>query len=100
MNLLTNTLTGATAALIKTEIMFCVASAKALGNDLIQLYAEEKHFPTVSKILKAAKKDGLIQLFAISNDFDERTTEIEYLKNKYPDISSINLEKPFFLLKV
>lgn len=100
MNLATNILTGTNSGLLKTEIMFFIAEAKATGHDLIKLKAEEKQLDTVSKILRSIKKEGTIQLFVFSDSFDDKTTEIEYLQNKYPDIYEIDSDKPFFLIKV
>ena len=100
MNLTTNLLTGANSDLIKTEIMFFIAEAKATGRDLIKLEAEEKQRNTVAKILRTAKKEGIIQLFIFSDALEEKTTEVAYLQNKYPDIQKINTKEPFFLLKV
>ena len=100
MNLVTYTVTGTTRELIKTEIMFFIASAKATGQDLIKLELEEKQFDTVTRILRSAKRGRMIQLFILSDSLEDKTTEVEYLKNKYPNIERINAEKPFCLLKV
>lgn len=100
MNLVTYTITGTTQDLIKTEIMFFIASAKATGQDLIKLELEEKQFDMASKILRSAKRGRMIQLFILSDSLGDKTTEVAYLKNKYPDIDRLTEEKPFCLVKV
>lgn len=100
MKLFSNTLTGSNSNLLKTEIMFFIASAKATEADLVKLYAEENKINTVTRILRSAKHDGIIQLFVYSSDLDKKTTEVEYLKNKYPDINEISPSESFFVLKV
>ena len=100
MKLVSNTLTGTNSALLRTEIMFYIASAKAIEADLIILYADESKFNTASRLLRSAKREGTIQLFVHSANLGERTTEVEYLKNKYPQISDIESSEPYFLLKV
>jgi hypothetical protein len=106
MNIKINKLTGKSAELLTTEIMYCLASAKSLGQDLIKFYIEcnegeaEKRFAAVGKILKSTKKSGFIQLFAPSFDFDKSSTEIEYLKNKYPELMNEASGEAFYLVKL
>jgi hypothetical protein len=57
-------------------------------------------FDTVTKILKNLKREGTIQLYIFSGDFQKKSTEVAYLENKYPDIDKIDSEKTFFLIKV
>ena len=100
MNLISNTITGSSHDLIKTEILFFIAEAKATGADLMKLYAQDTQKSAIIKILKNAKRTGSIQLFVHSDSLEEKTTEMEYLKNIYPSIGEINSQQQFFLLKV
>ena len=98
MNLVTNTLTGTASDLIKTEIMYFVAAAKAVEKDLIKLEVNS-YVDTAEKILKVMKREGKIQLFVFSDSLNEKTTETEYLKNKYPELHEIESKTSFFLIK-
>lgn len=100
MNLVTNVVTGTNQSLIKNEILFFVAVAKATGKDLIMLEATEKQLDIVAKILRFTKREGIIQLFIFSDSLNDKTTEVEYLKNKYPTIGEIRSDRKFFLLKI
>ena len=100
MNLISNTITGISHDLIKTEILFFIAEAKATGASLIKLYAQDAQTNAVIKILKNEKRAGSIQLFVHSDSLEEKTTEMEYLKNIYPSLSEISSQQKFFLLKV
>ena len=109
MNITTNELTGKNSELLTTEIKFFISAAKSLGKDLIRLNikrlgndeAEARRINTINRILKTVKRRGLIQLFIISTEIDGATTETEYLKNKYPDITSyISGDEVFYILKL
>ena len=56
MNLISNTITGASRDLMKTEILFFIAEAKATGASLIKLYAQDAQTNAVIKILKNVRK--------------------------------------------
>ena len=102
------TVTGKYQRELKTEIMFFIASSKALGEELFILkikpaFLDERdarRTDSVSRILKDLKRRGIIQFFAVSSDFGSPLTEIEYLKNKYPDITEIKSDESFFVVKV
>ena len=108
MNIRTQTVTGKYLRELKTEILFSVASAKALNSEIFILeikpaFLDERDFrrnETVGRILKDLKKRGTIQFFASSSDFESPLTEIEYLKNKYPSIFEINRDNFFFAVKL
>ena len=107
MKIKTNVLTGKTSDLLTTEIMYHIASAKSLGQDLVKFNVtcqeneSEKRFATVSRILKSAKRNGLIQLFVLSTDFDKSSTEVEYLTNKYPRIfKDNNTDEIYYIIKL
>ena len=110
MNIVNNEITGKNAELITTEIMFFVTSAKSLGHDLIKLKIKSieneerdaKRFIMINKILRSIKKRGLIQLSVASTDFENPSTEVDYLRNKYPDLKSLfqNDNDVFFVLKL
>lgn len=78
-----------------TEIMFTVASERAVGTELIRLEIpspkdknDTKAYPAVTRILKSVKKKGIIQLYVPKEDLPEATTEAEYMMNKYESIIS------------
>ena len=102
------TVTGKTLKELTTEIMFFVASSKALKNEIFVLDikptpSEESNLrraELVARVLKDLKRRGMIQFFAASSDFDSTLTEIEYLKNKYPNIIEIKHDGIFFAVKL
>lgn len=107
MNIANNEITGKNAELITTEIMFSVASAKSIGYDLIKLKIKSiqnqekdaKRIVLINKILKSIKKRGLIQLSVASTDFENTSTEVDYLRNKYPDLMSLfQSDNDFFFI--
>ena len=80
------------AATAETEILYSIASARASGADFVGLNIKaenaEKIKSTATKVLRAAKKQEKIQLFASSLDLTTTTTEAQYLNNKYPDLAN------------
>lgn len=106
MNIKTNELTGKNSDLLTTEIMYHIASAKSLGFDLVRFdiicdsSETERRVATVGKILKSAKRNGYIQLFVLSDDFDNGSTEVEYMKNKYPDLLNDVSDENFYIVKI
>lgn len=110
MNIAVNEITGKNTELITTEILFFITSAKTLGYDLIKLTIKSieneerdaKRLLMINKILKSIKKRGLIQLAVVSSDFDNTSTEVDYLRNKYPDVKSLfqTDNNVFFILKL
>ena len=108
MDIRTQTVTGKHLRELKTEILFSVASARALNAEIFILEIkpafsddrESRRKETVGRILKELKKRGSIQFFAGSGDFDSPLTEIEYLKNKYPSIFEIDRGEFFFAVKL
>lgn len=78
-----------TAALMRTEIMFSVASARAMGEELIELaYPNDggKSEKNAIKALKELKKQGRIKVYALARDIEDQSKESEYLMNKYPEL--------------
>jgi hypothetical protein len=108
MNIQTYELTGNSADLLITEIMFFVASARAVKSELVRLSIKErldsecqdKHIEAVNKILRTMKRNGSIQLFIFSRELKNASTEAEYLKNKFPKLSDINLSEDYFIVKL
>jgi len=108
MNIETYELTGKTTDLLTTEIMFFIASARAVKMDLVRLNIkkcftderEAKRVGAIIKVLKSIKRRGIIQLFIFSNEMENHSTESEYLENKYPELSKISMAEEFFLLKL
>lgn len=108
MNILTNELTGRTRNLLLTEIMFLVASARSMGADLIKLKIKreegepvsEKELAEITRILRSLKRCKMIQLFVSSDEFENNTTEIEYLLNKYPALPKELNDSFCFVIKL
>lgn len=110
MNIVINEITGKNTELITTEILFFITSAKTLSCDLIKLKIkpieneerDAKRLLMINKILKSIKKRGLIQLAVMSSEFDNKSTEVDYLRNKYSDLQSIfqSDNNVFFILKL
>ena len=108
MAIKTNFLTGLGSEQLKTEIIFFIVAARSAGEELLKIQAkpiddekeEARIIATVARILKKLKQQGKIQLFASSLDFDSSATEIEYLKNKYPDEIELGGEGRFFIVKL
>ena len=107
MGIKTEILTGSNSGQLKTEIMFFVASARSRGAELFRIKIkplfdedrEARRQDSVARILRTLKQRGVIQLFVHSSKFDSSSTEIEYLKNKYPNITKIENDGFFFLVK-
>ena len=107
MDVTTNELTGKTYELLKTEVMFFVSSARSLKKDILKINIKnhgdggyERRFTAVLKILKSLKRKGALQLYLPSRDFDSETTEVQYVKNKYPEMLINENGKDFILVKV
>ena len=108
MNIFREELTGKSEDLLRTEIMFFIATAKAIKKDLIclsvkKLYDDKREISrigAIGRILRNVKRQGMVQLFAFSSDFEKSTTEVEYLKNKYPELSSVCAEDNCYILKL
>ena len=90
MKILSFDLTRHNPALVKTEILYSIANARAAGADFVGLNItgndSEKIKLSATKILRAAKRQETIQLFASSLDLSSMTTEAQYLNNKYPEL--------------
>ncbi len=108
MNIRSQTVTGKSLRELTTEIMFFVASSRAVNEEIFVLDIKPaslgeldlRRFESVARILKDLKRKGIIQFFASSRDFDSSLTEIEYLKNKYPDIIETKRDGMFYAVKL
>ena len=106
MEIQVNELTGKNAEELVTEIRFFVAAAKSTNKDFAKLFVSDEiaasasRLASVLRILKALKREGIIQLFVFSGDFLNASTEMAYLKNKYPEILKEERERGFYLLKI
>ncbi len=108
MEILTNELTGKSEELLRTEILYFIASARAADRELLclnikKMYderTERARLNAVVKILKTIKREGSVKLFVSRTDFQDRTTEAEYLENKYPELSQIDNENIDYLIKI
>ena len=72
---------------VNNEIRFLVASARVDGLPLMALAfsAEnpEKQKQYAVRVLRALKKDGIIEFFVATEDLDNDSTESVFLVNKY-----------------
>ena len=102
MRIYEHTLTCEKSDTLKTEILFTIASSKAIGFDLIIFTAKESLIKKITKVLRAAKVDNLIQLYALCSDFYKQTMETDYLINKFQDLQNLvkNREDFFIVLKI
>jgi len=108
MSVKTEILTGRDSGQMKTEIMFFIASAKSCKAELFKIWIqpvfngdrELRRIESAARILRNLKQRGSIQLFASSVDFDTALTEVEYLKNKFPNITEITNDGTFFVVKL
>ena len=86
-------ISGNNQAELQTELRYIIAAAKADGLELIRLVPkpcdEEREssriYACVTKVLRAVKKDGKIQLFISEPQIFEANTEGQYIRNKYFD---------------
>jgi len=78
--------------LLDTEIKFNIASAKADSAELLAFSypkledspEEEKRIArSILKVLRGLKKNGVIQFFLTEDSIEKRTTEAQYIENKY-----------------
>ena len=108
MNLLTKELTGKNSVELTTEIQYFVASAVATGEKLIRLNikpifqdaGESRRLKSITRILLSIKQSGRIQLAIHSSDLNGASTESAYILNKHPEISELNTDENFFLIKL
>ena len=86
MKYVTLTPTAAASAVLETEIMFSVASARAQGIDFLKIDTKAGGVKNAAeKLLRQLKKQGRIQLFVDAGELRGSSTEAQYLINKYPD---------------
>ncbi len=79
---------------VVTEIMFEVASARADGVQLLRFDIAEREDPRIARrisrvarrVLKDMKTRGAIQFFAFPESIENKTTEYEFIVNKYPSL--------------
>lgn len=79
-------LKSATAALMRTEILYSVASSRANEKELVEFtyLPDGKSEKNVIKVIKELKKQGKVKVYALSRDINGQSKEAEYLSNKYP----------------
>ena len=82
---------------LQTEILFNIASERAIGADLVRFdmpisenKEDVKAYSSALRIFKSIKKKGIIQLFVDREALESSTTEAEYLLNKYYDYISLS----------
>ena len=90
---------------LETEIRFVIASARAMGNELVSLKikpeADGKIVTALTKQLKTIKKQGIIDFSATKDAFSELNAEASYLINKFPEVTEhIGSEEFFVIVKI
>ena len=76
-------LTGTSQRELDTEIKYSVASARADGTELISLRFDDGAFGAVLRILRALKRDGVVQFFVSASELAAGKREAEFILNKY-----------------
>ena len=107
MKLCEQLLTATKSELVKTEILFFIAKAKTDKSDLLKITISADNDALSQKManfantyLKKEKSSKKIQLFIKSEEIDNQSAESRYLRNKFPEISELNREEMFFLVKI
>ena len=90
---------------IETEVMYAVATARSLSEELLVLNCGEydsydRTKMLALKTLKNMKKQGKVQLFVGAADVNGASTEVKYLENKYPKFTSMLDEADIALIKL
>ena len=90
---------------LETEIRFVIASARAMGNELVLLKTkpevDSKIVIALIKQLKIIKKQGIIDFSATKDAFSELNAEASYLINKFPEVTEhIGSEEFFVIVKI
>lgn len=96
----TYTLDGSCKKDFDTEIRFDIASARYDGCDLVMLSfinddSEEENtrlLSCITRVLSSLKKAGNIKFFVKPSQMLERTTEAEYIVNKFPELTNVRAE--------
>ncbi len=108
MKITVNEITGKTYEQMKTELMFFIASAKSLGYELIRLNisvaSDEKRelmrSHSLTRLLGTVKRQGFIELYIKAEALSDDSTEAEYLRNKYPEITAERDSSSSYILKL
>ena len=84
-----------TSVLMRTEVLYSVASARATGDELTEiLYPNDgRGERNTVKVMKELKKQGRIKVYVLAKDINGQSKEAEYLLNKYPELKDYR-EKP------
>ncbi len=98
------TLKAANFPLIKTEILYYVASSRASQCEILKLDIESEnteHAESLAvKVLKSLKKQGKVDVYIATKDIVGDSKEAEYLKNKYPDILTYTEKERSIIVKL
>ena len=108
MKITVNEITGKTYEQMKTELMFFIASAKSLGYELIRLNIEATgderkdaaRSRSLARLLASVKRGGFIELYIKAEALSDDSTEAEYLRNKYPEITAERDSSSSYILKL
>ena len=96
---------------VDTELRYAIACARVADQHLLRFhfrYEEERvckqAMRRATAVLKQEKGLGKIILYLFSSDFGSDTTEMEYLRNKYPTIEEDNSmhddSHPYVLVRI
>ncbi|MBE6635254.1 MAG: hypothetical protein E7617_03540 [Ruminococcaceae bacterium] len=82
-------------AALSSEIEFAVACDRVEGKDLINIRLKNLNMlsrfnSAAAKLLRAMKREGVIQLFIFENEIsDTEKMETVYLLNKFPELADM-----------
>ena len=108
MELITYELTGRTVTELTTEVKFFIIDSKVKANDVFKLNIkkiftgerERKRFVSITRILNAVKREGLIQLYLHSSEISGNSMEAAYINNKYPSLIKECAQSEEFIIKL
>ena len=92
---------------LNTEIRFEIASARYCNADLIKLTHSDgiddrdtsRINTCISKILRALCREKVIQFFVSSRETNSKSTEVDFLINKFADLIDFNDKALVYYIK-
>ena len=89
-------LTGINQFDVNNEIRFLVASTRVDGQALMGLTFSteypDKQKQYAVRVLRALKKEGIIEFFVLTDDLNDDSTESEFLVNKYAEYINTEMQ--------
>ena len=91
---------------IRNEILYMIASARAIGAELVRIditfsdAKSDKNLRTALRFLKELKSAGKIQLYATKESFLASAVEAQYLLNKYAERIAFDSDDSFVYVKL